>query len=449
MRRVFRSNSTQADHRRRTARKPVKPAGILQSTADGILAVSKGNKVLFSNERFAQLWQIPKDIISAGDDTALLQHVLVQLDDPQIFLQKVQALYQSKEESFDTLNFKDGRTFERRSRPLMQDGKLRGRVWSFRDITKQKQAEQALAFSEERFRSIIELTSDAVSLLDKNFKIIYSSPVVERRLGYPSEERGGHSMFELVHPDHLPAILAAMQQVSERPFSSIAREVRLLHKDGSWLWFDATATNLLTVPAVQAIVTRSHEVTDRKKLEELLKQQATTDELTGCANRRHFLEMANSEITRSARLKRSLALAIFDMDHFKQINDTYGHAAGDQALVTFTKACKRNIREIDMLARIGGDEFALLLPEANSKQAFEIVERVRKALAAMPVEMDGKQVTVATSCGISDLTDEMKHLDILLGNADQALTGRKKWAATASLFGSRLGKACGATLQLH
>ncbi len=114
---------------------------ILQSTADGILAVDSENKILCASAKFAELWNLPREIIASNNDTLLLHHVLDQLIDPQGFLQKVQLLYKSSAESFDTLNFKDGRVFERLSRPLIQDGKPNGRVWSFRDITSRKQAE--------------------------------------------------------------------------------------------------------------------------------------------------------------------------------------------------------------------------------------------------------------------------------------------------------------------
>jgi PAS domain S-box-containing protein len=116
--------------------------GVLQSTADGILAVNRENKVLYANERFSELWRIPPALLASQDDSVLLQYVLDQLVDPQSFLKKVQELYQSDEESFDTLNFKDGRVFERLSRPLIQEAALQGRVWSFRDITERKQAEK-------------------------------------------------------------------------------------------------------------------------------------------------------------------------------------------------------------------------------------------------------------------------------------------------------------------
>jgi diguanylate cyclase (GGDEF)-like protein/PAS domain S-box-containing protein len=117
---------------------------ILHSTADGILAVGIENEVLYASERFAQLWRIPQAIMASKDDAVLLRHVLDQLTDPQSFLDKVQELYKSNRESFDTLDFKDGRVFERVSRPLMQGAEVRGRVWSFRDITERKRLEEEI-----------------------------------------------------------------------------------------------------------------------------------------------------------------------------------------------------------------------------------------------------------------------------------------------------------------
>ncbi len=111
---------------------------ILSSTADGILAVSSENKVLYANDQFAEMWKIPKKLMVSKDDTVLLQHVLSQLVDPQEFLRRVQELYKTTEESFETIVFNDGRVFERLSRPMMHGEELRGRVWSFRDITKRK-----------------------------------------------------------------------------------------------------------------------------------------------------------------------------------------------------------------------------------------------------------------------------------------------------------------------
>jgi PAS domain S-box-containing protein len=120
----------------------------LESTADGILVVDEKGQVIHTNNRFAKMWRIPNDLIKSKDDEKLLSYVLDQLIEPMAFLSKVQELYKTSKEDFDTLIFKDGRVFERYSRPLIIDGEIAGRVWSFRDVTEKRRAEEALIKSE-------------------------------------------------------------------------------------------------------------------------------------------------------------------------------------------------------------------------------------------------------------------------------------------------------------
>lgn len=168
------------------------------------------------------------------------------------------------------------------------------------------------------------------------------------------------------------------------------------------------------------------DITERKQLEDELHHQATTDSLTGVFNRRHFEQLATAEMKRAIRLGHPLTIVLIDIDHFKHVNDTYGHAAGDQALLTFTTLCQRNIREIDIFSRFGGDEFALLLPEANSRQAYAVIERIRQAIATEPIDLDGKLISLTISSGIASVSDAGEDFDKLLIKADQALYRAKE-----------------------
>ena len=144
--------------------------GILQSTADGILAVNQENVVLFANENFSKMWGIPEEIISSKNDSLLLKFVLNQLEDSVEFIQKIKELYKSQSESFDILHFKDGRIFERLSKPILNESSLEGRVWSFRDITERRQIEDAVRKSEIRYRSLFE--DSPIALWEEDFSII-------------------------------------------------------------------------------------------------------------------------------------------------------------------------------------------------------------------------------------------------------------------------------------
>ena len=163
-----------------------------------------------------------------------------------------------------------------------------------------------------------------------------------------------------------------------------------------------------------------------QRLSTELEQRATTDELTGIANRRHFLELAQNEIQRARRLNHPLMLALIDIDHFKHINDTFGHAIGDQALLVWTHLCQNNIRQIDVFARFGGDEFVVLLPETMHEQAYDVVEQVRSALIAEPMNLGGQTVRMTISSGIASLASDVDTLDTLLERADRALYRAKE-----------------------
>ncbi len=133
------------------------------------------------------------------------------------------------------------------------------------------------------------------------------------------------------------------------------------------------------------------------------------------------MKLAADEIKRTTRLTHPLALALLDLDHFKSINDTYGHITGDLALIALTRICQAHIRAIDVLARFGGDEFVLLFPETTPGEAHAIMVRVRLALTAQPVDVNGKPVALTISVGIAGLASAEMLLDMLIECADQTL----------------------------
>jgi diguanylate cyclase (GGDEF)-like protein/PAS domain S-box-containing protein len=293
--------------------------------------------------------------------------------------------------------------------------------------TKTIPVEESLRKYEEEYRLLVENSHDIIYKINADGIFIFVSPAWTTLLGHPVTQVVGKSFKSFVHPDDIPGCMVFLQTVLKSGQRQKGAEYRVQHIDGTWYWHTSSAVPLKDEGGMTiGFYGIASDITERKHLQDNLVLQATTDELTGVSNRRYFLELASRELKRAVRLNHPLAIAIIDIDHFKTVNDIYGHAAGDQALLTIAKICQKNIREIDVFARMGGDEFALLLPETKHDQAYAIVERIRLTLESLTMDIAGKTVTITISSGISILKSKDESLDILLSQADKALYKAKE-----------------------
>lgn len=201
-------------------------------------------------------------------------------------------------------------------------------------------------------------------------------------------------------------------------------EVCLLAVDGTERWTLVSMVPI-TYDGADADLAAVVDITERKATEEALRRLATTDALTGVANRGHFMQRAAAEVERARRYGRALSVVMLDIDHFKHINDRHGHAGGDQVLRAVTTTCAGLVRQQDVLGRLGGEEFALLMPETEIEPAALLAERLRAALAALRlILISGDDVTLSASFGVSTL-DAEDSVDTLLARADAALYASK------------------------
>ncbi len=173
----------------------------------------------------------------------------------------------------------------------------------------------------------------------------------------------------------------------------------------------------------------SSEIEQRKSLEQQLRDLATTDSLTGLAGRRHFMDLASQEVAHSHRYATPLAALILDIDHFKYVNDTYGHAVGDEVLIAVAQRLTSGLRSADIVGRLGGEEFACVLPETDAAGAAQLGERLRQNIAAEPVPVEDPigALTVTVSLGYGELGDSSDGLEALLQRCDQGLYCAKEY----------------------
>ena len=168
------------------------------------------------------------------------------------------------------------------------------------------------------------------------------------------------------------------------------------------------------------------DITERKNYQATLERLATTDNLTGLMNRRAFLDATEREIRRAHRYGQPLALIMLDVDHFKRINDSFGHPAGDEVLRRVTAACRGMLRDEDLMGRLGGEEFAITLVQPPLPKAAAVAERLRKAVSELVIEHAGRQMTVTISLGIAEINESINSLDHLISNADACLYTAKR-----------------------
>ncbi len=311
----------------------------------------------------------------------------------------------------------------------------------------------ALARSEEQFRSMVEIAPLPLLLVRAADRaVVYLNPRAAELLALSPVTAIGRPLPDLFAE---ATDREALDYMIRRNGAIRDFEVELRPADGRTLWA-LLSISTVSYGAEAVLLIGINDITGRRKLEDDLRLRATIDGLTGIANRTHFMDTGDLEVHRARRYSRPLSLVLIDLDHFKQVNDSHGHGAGDRVIREAVRACLGALRSIDRMGRLGGEEFAALLPETGAEGAIVVAERLRSAIEALSVDLDdGSVIAPTASIGVATLADDdPTRIDGLIARADRALyqakrSGRNRVAVDGPIANFRagaIGPAAGARL---
>ncbi len=311
--------------------------------------------------------------------------------------------------------------FETVCMPLLNDQKvIEGFVGVSRNITDRKNAEDALRESQERYQLIADNSHDLIRVMNLNQEVTYLSPSYQTVLGFTLEEIKQNDLFNDIHPDDAKTFKEKFKEMisTQKPHKS---EFRHRHKEGHWVWLESIGTPIVNEQgSIEQIIMVSRNISDRKYYEEKMKHLAFHDPLTDLPNRRLFEELVEQALKESEREGRKTSIMYLDLDKFKQINDTMGHDVGDELLIEFTKRVKGCLRKMDIMARMGGDEFTILLPKTEKLYVKMIAERILKAVQEPYFILD-HTITTTSSIGVAIYPHHGNKAEELIKRADEAL----------------------------
>jgi diguanylate cyclase (GGDEF)-like protein/PAS domain S-box-containing protein len=296
-----------------------------------------------------------------------------------------------------------------------------------RNITERKKAEAALYLSEARFRSTFNDAGHGMALVGKDGRFLIVNPAFCRILGYSQDEMRGRSFLDITHKEDLAESIRAYDRMRSGAISQAEMEKRYVRKDGSIVWVQLNVSwvrDEAGTPVHQ--VCQVQDITARKAAEAELRAQAAHDQLTGLPNRPAFLERLHEAFALSKRCAKDFAVLFLDLDGFKDVNDTLGHPEGDRLLQLVATRLRSNVRESDIVARFGGDEFAVLQTEMNDPSDAGVLAAKLVKLLSTPYRVDSSDIHITVSVGIACYDPAGLDAGSMLVQADLALYRAKE-----------------------
>jgi len=394
-------------------------------TGDIIARLDRDGRYTFLNDAACQFFGRPREEL-LGVQSA--EHV-----HPEDLPSTTQAIRETRVKKELVRGFMDRfvtptgtRVVEWNAHPLFdEEGHYAGAQITGRDVTERKQAEQALRESEERYRDLFENANDLIQSVAQDGSFVYVNRAWRKALGYGEEEVPGLSVFDIIHPDSKAHCTEAFRRVmAGEDLDHI--EAMFVAKDGSTISVEGSVSCGLEdgKPAATRAIFR--DTTERKRAQEAIRHLAYHDALTGLPNRVLFRDRVSVALAQARRNKQMLAVMFLDLDRFKSVNDALGHMRGDELLKRVAGRLAGHVREGDTVARVGGDEFTLLLHEIPQvEDAIEVAQRILESLRR-PLVVGRHKLHITTSIGITVYPNDGDDVETLMKNADTAMYRAKE-----------------------
>ncbi len=389
----------------------------LDSAADGMLVCGLDGTVHAFNQRLAHIWKMPQNLLVQRNDDAVHAFMAACVSDPTDHAQRLRALALAPDApGNDLISLRDGRTLERRSLPQVCQGSVTGRVFSFRDITEELkwQAELRLA------AQVFEYSADAIFIADSAHQLVQVNPAAEVLLGESLHQLRGRKAMTLLKAGLDDIDLLAQVQGAWMRDGIWRSEVTVIRPG------DACAAYLswVAVRDARGQVDKSigflHDLTERQAAQQQIDKLAYIDSLTGLPNRLMFAQHVERILKEADAGNAHFAVLFLDLDRFKIINDSLGHAFGDRVLQLVAARLQSSLRSADMLCRLGSDEFVVYLHECSVDTAERIARRILGDMRN-PFTLDGIGFSIQCSMGVATCPQDGSTLNDLITHADTAM----------------------------
>jgi diguanylate cyclase (GGDEF)-like protein/PAS domain S-box-containing protein len=426
--RARRRNPNRPDRSHKATAAPLDFRTLLDGAVQGII-IHRNFKPLYSNDAFAHLF-------GYADAREILKMPLLRKLVPN-------DVWPRLESEYDDMMRGDKQSVIGRSRGLRKDGReiwvavtMRVIEWpdtvnggnspaimlTAFDITKQVEIEHDLLKNEQRLRSVLEILPYPIYVTRRNDgQILFVNRktclLFQQSAGQFLRMKSDDLFVDMRDKDNIATLLDSVSDVRDI-------EVQMRTAQGRIFTAELAAITL-EYGNSPALLVALNDISQRKEMEAELFRQASTDSLTGISNRRYFQNQADQEVRRARRFARDMTVMMIDIDHFKKINDTHGHAVGDAVIQGVVKRSLESLRQSDTIGRFGGEEFAVMLPETSMAAAYDVAERLRVHMQERPIIAGHVPIQCTVSIGIAQLTAQDGSFDDLLHRADTALYAAK------------------------